>query len=118
MFVDDHHPVGVAVERDADVGAQLPHFLGEGVGRGRADVAVDVHAVRLDADRENFRAQFPQGFGGDLVGGAIGAIDDDAHALEGHVARQGMLGEFDIAGAHVIDAAGPAESRGSRQFRG
>ena len=92
-------------------------FCASAAGAGRADVAVDVHAVRLDADRKNLRAQFPQGFGRDLVSGAIGAIDHDAHAFEGHVARQGMLGEFDITRAHVIDAAGAAERRGLRQFQ-
>ena len=26
LLVDDEHPVGVAVERDADIGAQLAHL--------------------------------------------------------------------------------------------
>ena len=29
VLVDDHHPVGVAVERDADIGAHLVHLLGQ-----------------------------------------------------------------------------------------
>ena len=45
----------------------------------------------------------------DLVGRAVGAVDDDAQALEGHVPRQRALGELDVAGAHVVDAAGAAE---------
>ncbi len=85
--------------------------------RGRADVAVDVHAVGLDAERKHFRAQLPQRFGRHLVSGAVGAIDHDAHALERHVARQSVLGEFDIARAHVIDAAGAAQRGGLGQFR-
>ena len=32
-----------------------------------------------------------------LVAGAVGAIDDDAQALEAHVARQRPLGGFDVA---------------------
>ncbi len=39
LLVDDDHAVGVAVERDADVGAHLAHLAGERLGRGRADVA-------------------------------------------------------------------------------
>ena len=37
LLVDDHHPVGVAVERDADVGPQLAHLGDQRRGRGRAD---------------------------------------------------------------------------------
>ncbi len=58
-LVDDEHAIGVAVERDADVGAHFAHFVHERRRRRRAHVAVDVEAVRLDADLEDFRAEFP-----------------------------------------------------------
>ncbi len=58
-FIDDQHAVGVAVERDADVGAHLPHLSRERLRRGRADAAIDVEAVGFDADRKNLGAQFP-----------------------------------------------------------
>ena len=77
--------------------------------RGRADVAVDVEAVRLDADGDDLGAELPQRLGRDLVGGAVGAIDDDAHAVEVELARQGALGEFDVAGVDALDALGAAE---------
>ena len=109
VLINDDHAVGVAIQRNADVRPQFPHLLRQRFRRGRADVAVDVHAVRLDAQGKDFRAQFPQRFRRHLVGRAIGAVDDHAHALEGHVARQRVLGEFDIARAHVIDAARPAQ---------
>ncbi len=82
LLVDDDHAVGVAVERDADVGAHLPHLLRQRLGRGRADVVVDVEAVGLDADLDHFRAEFPQRLGRDLVGGAVGAIDHHPQAVE------------------------------------
>ena len=109
LLVDDHDPVGVAVERDADVGAHLAHLGGESGRRGRADLAVDVEAVGLDADRDHLGAEFPQRLRRDLVGGAVGAIDDDAHAVERQVARQRALGELDVALLDAVDAPGAAE---------
>ena len=111
LLVDDDHAVGVAVERDADVGAHLAHLLRQRLGRGRADVVIDVEAVRLDADLDHFGAELPQRLGRDLVGGAVGAIDDDAQAVEGNIARQRPLGVFDVARGDVVDALGAAELR-------
>ena len=51
LLVDDEDAVGVAVERDADIGAHLAHLADQRLRRGRADVAIDVEAVRIDADR-------------------------------------------------------------------
>ena len=110
-LVDDHHAVGVAVERDADVGAHLAHLAAERGEIGRAAFLVDVEAVRLDADRDDLGAQLPQRAGRHLVGGAIGAIDDDAQAFEIDALRQRALGEFDIAVVHAVDALGAAEIR-------
>ena len=73
---------------------------------------IDVEAVRLDADGDDLGAKLPERFRRDLVGGAVSAVDHDAQSLEAHVAGQGALGEFDIARAHVVDAAGAAEFRG------
>ena len=58
-------------------------------------------------------AQLPQRFRHHLVGGAIGAIDHDAQAVEREIARQRALGEFDVAVMHAVDAAGAAEARRS-----
>ena len=109
FLVDDDHAVGVAVERDADVGAHFAHLARQRFGRGRADVEVDVDAVGLDADLDDFGAELPQRFGRHLVGGAVGAIDHHAHAFERDVARQRALGVFDVARRHVVDALGAAE---------
>jgi hypothetical protein len=80
LLVDDDHAVGISVERDADVGAHLPDLARQGVRSGRADVLVDVVAVRVDADGDDFGAELPQRLRGDAVGGAVGAVDDDAQA--------------------------------------
>ena len=85
LLVDDHDAVGVAVERDADVGAHLAHLVAQRLRRGRAALVVDVAAVGLDADLDDLGAQLPQRLGRHLVAGAVGAIDDDAQAVEAQV---------------------------------
>ncbi len=84
----------------------------EGIEIGRAAILVDVEAVGIDADRDHLGAELPQRAGRDLVGGAVGAVEDDAEILEGDAARQRALGEFDVAVLHAVDAAGAAEILG------
>ena len=111
LLVDDDDAVGVAVERDADVGAHLAHLVDQRFGRGRAALVVDVAAVGLDADLDHFGAELPQRFGRHLVAGAVGAIDDDAQAVEAQVLRQRALGELDVALLRALDARGAADAR-------
>ena len=114
-LVDQDDAIGVAVERDADVGAHLAHLLGQRFRRGRAAFLVDVEAVGFDADRDDVGAQFPQRFRHHLVGGAVRAIDHDAQAVERELARQRALGEFDVAVMHAVDAAGAPEAGALRE---
>ena len=58
---------------------------------------------------DDLGAEFPQRLRRDLVGGAVGAVDDDAEAFERQIARQRALGEFDVAVLDAVDAAGAAE---------
>jgi hypothetical protein len=109
LLVDDQHPVGVAIQRDADIGAHFVHLPRQGGRIGRAAIHVDVETVGLVVDRHHLGAQFPQRRRSRLVGGAIGAIDDDAHARKRHVLREGPLGELDIAVEVAIDALRPAD---------
>ena len=115
VLVGDDHAVGVAVERDADVGAHLTHFATQFRGRGRAAIVIDVEAVGADPDRDHFGAELPQPVGHHPVGGAVGAVDHDAQAVEAHGARQRALGEFDVAVLHAVDALGAAEVGTARE---
>ena len=118
LLVDDHHPVGVAVERDADVGAHLAHLGAQRLRRGRAALEVDVVAVGLDADLDHLGAQLPQRVGRHLVAGAVGAVDDDAQIVEADVAGERALGELDVALLRALDALGAADAVGGRQQLG
>ncbi len=82
VLVGHDQPVGVAVERDADIGAARQHLLAHLLGRQRAAFAVDVEPVRRHADRKHLGAEFPEHGRRDLVGGAVGAIDDDPQPVE------------------------------------
>ena len=55
-LVDDDDTVGVAVERDADIGAHLAHLARDGGEVGRAAFLVDVDAVGIDADGDHIGA--------------------------------------------------------------
>ena len=117
-LVGQDQPVGVAVERDAEVGA-----VGEDVGAeifrvGRAAVAVDVGAVGVAADPDDVGAQLTQRGGRDLVGGAVRAIDDDLEAVEAQAAWEGRLGRFDVAAGGVGQARGAAEILGGGESVG
>src|SRR5512144_793786 len=68
LLVDDDHAVGVAVERDADIGAHLIDLADEIAWRGRTAVLVDVEAVRIDAELDHFGAELPQSLRRHLVG--------------------------------------------------
>ena len=115
LLIDDDDPVGIAIERDADIGAHLFYFLTQRLGRGGAAFFVDVGPVGIDANLDHFGAKFPQGERGDLVSGAIGAIDDDAPVVELQVARQRALGELDITLLRALDPGGAAYARGVGQ---
>ena len=59
MLIDDDDPVGVAIERDADIGTHFLDLGAQRVRRRRANFVVDVEAVWFDADGEHLGAQFP-----------------------------------------------------------
>ena len=76
---------------------------------------VDVLAVGIDTDRDHLRTQFPQRGGRDLIGGAIGAIDDDLQPVQPQVIGKGRFGEMDIAAARILDPPRAADIGGRRQ---
>ena len=109
FLVADDHPIRVAVKRNADVGPILKDGVLQFLRRRRAAFPIDVEAVRLDANRFNFGAEFPKHRWSDLIGGAIGAIDDHAQSLEREPARECVLREFDVSRRGVFDPLYAAE---------
>src|SRR6267378_8308397 len=81
-LVHDHDAVGIAVERDTDIGAQFQYLAAERLGFGRTAILVNVEAVRIDPDGDHFGAEFPQRIRNNPVRGAVCAVDHDPQSLE------------------------------------
>ena len=117
-LVGDNQPVCVAIERDPDIGAARQHFAAHLLGRQRATVAVDVDPVRRHGDREHLGAEFPEHRRGDLIAGAMRAIDDDPHAIEPQPFGKALLDKFDVAAGRVVEPLGATELGRGRPVRG
>ena len=115
-LVGDDQPVGIAVEGQAEIGAVHDHLLAHHRGGDGAAIAVDVGAVGLDGDRNHLGAELPQHGRRHLVGGAVGAIDDDLQAVERGALREAVLHELDVAARCVVDPLGAAEAVALRQL--
>src|SRR6185437_12985568 len=111
-FVAQEDAVGVAVVCDADAGVVLADFPAHLLGMHGTAVLVDVHAVGLIAVNNHFRAEFAQDAGRGFVSGAVRAIHHQAHAFEGHAAREGGFGVFDVTAEGVVDTHGFADGFG------
>ena len=120
VAVDRQHPVAVAVEGEADLGLGAGDALGQRLEVGGAAAGVDVAPVGLDADRLDLGAEALEDRRRGAVGGAVGAVEDDAAA--GEVEREGRLElaqvvvEAAVQLAHAADlasAAGVASSSDS-----
>src|SRR6476469_358217 len=84
---------------------------------GGSAALIDVETVGRNAQRYDFGSQLPQGFRRDVVGGAVGAIDDHLEAVEAQMLRESGLGEVDVATAGVVDAAGTTDHLRLRELR-
>ena len=97
-LVDHDQPVGVAVERQADVARRSrPPLRCSACGCGRSAAVVDVGAIGRHPERDDVGAKLPQRLGRDLVSGAVGAIDHDLEPVEPELLGKGRLGEMDVA---------------------
>ena len=86
----------------------VEHRLLQPFGMHGAAPGIDVHPVRLVADHPDGRAQLAQDFRRDLVGGAVGAIDDDPQPLKIQIPGQGAFHELDVPPLGVVDSKGLA----------
>ncbi len=91
-FLGDHDdPGGVAVQGDADVRAGFLDLGRRDLGIQRSHLAVDVHAVGFGPDLEHLGPEFLENQGRNPVGRAVGAIEHDFQAVEGHVLGNGVF---------------------------
>ena len=69
--------ISVSVVRDADVSPELDHRPLQRCGVGGSEAVIDPQPVAVGADRGHLGAGCSQHSGGELAGGAVGAVHDD-----------------------------------------
>src|SRR5438034_973653 len=111
-IIDDQDAVAVAVQSDPQIGGLIFHLAYQAVGRSGARSLVDIEAVGLDADRDDVGAELMENVRRDVVGRAMRAVDDDLHALQVELRREGGFAELDIAPAGIVDAARASQPGG------
>ena len=109
VAVDGQHAVAVAVEREARVVAALGDGLRQRVDVGGAAAVVDVAAVGLGGQHVDVRAEPPEQRGRDLVGRAVGAVEQQplpgqVQGAEARLERRLVAVQRHVEAAH---AAGP-----------
>ena len=115
FFVDNHDSIRVAVQRDPDICSHLLDLADEVLRRGRPAVLIDVEAVGLDTDFDDFGSELPKRFGSNFVGSPICAVDDRANSIEAQIPRQCPLGELDVALPGAFNAGRAADPIGRCQ---
>ena len=95
--------------QSAALGAVLDDGGRHGLRCRGAKARIDVEAIGLVADGDDFRAQFMEHVRGDMVGGAMRAIDDDLQAAQVQLVREGALAKFDVAALGIVEALGAAQ---------
>ena len=108
--IGEDDAVGIAIERDPEVGIVAADQFAGVFRVERAAAAVDVEAVGFDAGGDDFGAEFLEDQRRDEIGGAVPAIDHDFEAVQRHVVG-GVFGELDVAAARVVDPVGLADLR-------
>jgi hypothetical protein len=108
-LVQDHHPVGIAIQADAHMRAMRHHRLGRRLGMRRPAMMVDVGPVRRHAHRDHLGPQFPQHLRRRAIGRAIGAVDHHLQPIQPQARRKARLDELLIAAPPVLDPLGAAD---------
>ena len=80
--VDRQHAVGIAVERETDIGARCDDARLQRLGVRRPATGVDVHAVGLRAQHLDGASEPRQHVTRDVARRAVGAVDHDGEPVE------------------------------------
>ena len=104
--VDGEEPIGVAVVRNADIGAVRDHGGLEVAKMGGATAVVDVEAVGARMNLDHLGACEAVGLRGHPAGRAVGAVDHHAQAVEAVRKRGHEVGH--VVGAGVGEISDPA----------
>ena len=104
VLICEERAVRIAIEGDSHGRVEPYHLSGDHFRMERAAMFIDVAAVGAGVGKNNFSAaafiEFSEELGGNRAGRAVGAIDDNAAAIEREL-RHGTTEE-----AHILDAVG------------
>jgi len=89
--------IRVTVEGDAHVAPVAADLSRQRVEVQRTAVEIDVAAVRRVADDRHLGSMVTEDLGGDLAGGAVGAVERQLEPLEPARGRDHVLEAFDIS---------------------
>ncbi len=98
VLVREESAVGVAIEGDAHRGMANLDLRGDDLRVERTAVLVDVAAVGAGVGDDDFASEVREELRSNAGGGSVGAVDDDALAVE-REARDGGEEEADVVGA-------------------
>ena len=105
----EHHAVGIAVVRHADVRTAFAHELGKRLEMGGTAVHVDIGAVEVLVDRDDLGAQAAESLSARERRGAVPRVERDAHAREVDALRAHALNRvLDVDFAGLVNGKGNA----------
>ena len=106
-------PVGIAIERDPEMGLAGQHRGLQGLRMGRADMVVDVQAVGRSAHLDDLCPEFVKHMRCRLIGGAMGAVDNQSEPSQIETRWEGPFAELDVTAGGIIDSPRFAERVGA-----
>lgn len=97
-FADEERAIGIAIKGDAETGAFGDDALLQTLKMQRTAAVVDVAAVGGNTHGDDVGAESTEEFGAELVGGAVGAIENDAETGEAGSGEDATAEKIEIFG--------------------
>jgi hypothetical protein len=97
-FADKEGAVGIAVEGHAELGALGEHAFLQTIEMERTASGVDVAAIGRNTHGDNPRAERAKKFGAKFVGGAVGAVEEDAESGKPGAGNDATAKKIEILG--------------------
>ena len=105
MGIDHLQTVGIAIQRNTQIGTVIFHRLHQRFGVGCADFVVDVETIGRATDGNHFRTQFMKHLGRDVVRRTVCRINHHFHAFERQVMRKSALAKLDVTPCRIVQTA-------------
>lgn len=111
-FVTKQDAIRVTIVSDPHVRAKFTDARVDVLGMHGAALFVNVRAIGLIGDDDDFRTQFPEHTGSGFIRRAVGAINHNAHSFKCEASRERGFGLLDVSSQGVVYADGFANGTG------